>query len=85
MSTKTDQFAKVVVENASQELTKMILSGQEKVFDSEAQYLVDKHGLETLLRLGCKWVQLGTRNYLQLPKNYITDAKIEKAILNMSK
>lgn len=80
-----DQFSKVVVENAAEELTKLILEGKEKVFDSEAQYLVDKHGLETLLRLGCKWISMGPRKYLQLPKNYITDSKIEKVILNMSR
>ena len=80
-----DQFSKVVVENAASELTKLILDGKEKIFDSEAKYLIDKHGLETLLRLGCKQVQLGPRTYLQLPKGYITDSKIEKAILNMSR
>ena len=82
---KVDNFSKVVVENAAEELTKLILNGTEKVFDSDATYLINKHGAETLMLLGCKVVKCGIRTYIQLPKNYITDAKIEKAILNMSK
>ena len=85
MNQMPDQFSRVVVENAAEELTKLILEGKEKIFDSEARYLANKHGVETLLRLGCKVVQQGPREYLQLPKNYITDERIKKAIAGMSK
>jgi hypothetical protein len=61
----------------------LIRSGKENVYRSAAQELIDEHGINNLLMLGCKLHKLPSMQYLELPQKEISEDKIESVLFSI--
>ena len=73
------------VTEIANEFNQFIRKGKWEVFNDDAKYLIDKYGLNELLSMGCKYHQLPTTYYLELPYKELDEKDINSILFTLAK
>ena len=73
------------VRNIVAEVNKYINSGKWELFNSDRDAILSKFTANELMAVGCKIHQLPATSYVELPYTEITEADINKILINVTK
>lgn len=85
MTINVDPVIEKKVRTIVAELNKYINSGKWEVFNEDRDNLLNQFPLNDLLTVGCKLHKLPATSYLELPYKEITEADINKILINVTK
>ena len=85
MKIDIDPVIEEKVRTIVKELNSYITDGKWELFNTDCEALLEKFPLNDLLTIGCKLHKLPTTRYLELPYKEITEADINKILINVTK